>query len=305
LPHFFSSWKELLVWWRPAQTKLEELEVELLELNTNSERLARSYSELLELQLVLEKASQFFDDAQHSATSAAFERSASAFDGAEDIGAPLLASEPAFQEPKSVRLGFVAGLIPQEKLALFERLLFRCAPRAAPPSACPPARPSVCLSDQSAVRSCRATRGNMYLKYAAIGSVADPSTGDKVEKAVFVVFFAGERARTKILKVRPPCTRALQTPAGAHTALEHCEQRGLGFRVPGGRRKSGRSARDGAASPTFMRRCIGWRDGRSLFGRGCRRQCPPSLVAVPKARTARVLFSPCCSNLSSKSILRR
>ncbi len=35
-----------------------------------------------------------------------------------------------------------------------------------------------------------------------MGAVVDPITNEKQEKAVFVVFFAGERARTKILKVR-------------------------------------------------------------------------------------------------------
>lgn len=74
-------------------------------------------------------------------------------------------------EPKSTRLGFVAGTIPEDKLNSFERLLFR------------------------------ATRGNMYLKSASVGAVVDPTTTEKVEKSVFVVFFAGERARSKILKV--------------------------------------------------------------------------------------------------------
>ncbi len=44
-----------------AQSKLDELEADLLEVNNNSERLTRSYSELVELQLVLEKAGSFFD----------------------------------------------------------------------------------------------------------------------------------------------------------------------------------------------------------------------------------------------------
>jgi len=70
-----------------------------------------------------------------------------------------------------VRLGFVAGVIAQEKLTPFERLLFR------------------------------ATRGNMFLKNSSVGAVLDPTTSEKQEKAVFVVFFAGDRARTKILKV--------------------------------------------------------------------------------------------------------
>jgi hypothetical protein len=82
----------------------------------------------------------------------------------------LLKAE-AQPEPKSVRLGFVAGMIAQEKLTPFERLLFR------------------------------ATRGNMFLKNSGVGAVLDPTTSEKQEKAVFVVFFAGDRARTKILKV--------------------------------------------------------------------------------------------------------
>ena len=89
--------------------------------------------------------------------------------GGNDIGAPLLAE--AAPEPKSARLGFVAGMIAEDKLHSFERLLFR------------------------------ATRGNMFLKSASVGTVVDPTTTEKVEKAVFVVFFAGERARSKILKV--------------------------------------------------------------------------------------------------------
>ena len=67
----------------------------------------------------------------------------------------------------------MAGLIHQEKLNGFERLLFR------------------------------ATRGNMFLRQASVGSVKDPATGEQQEKHVFVVFYAGERARTKILKVCP------------------------------------------------------------------------------------------------------
>jgi V-type H+-transporting ATPase subunit a len=47
-----------------VDVKLEELETELIEVNSNSERLQRSYSELVELQLVLEKAGAFFDEAR-------------------------------------------------------------------------------------------------------------------------------------------------------------------------------------------------------------------------------------------------
>lgn len=149
------------------EAKLDELEAEMLEVNGNSERLARSYNELVELQLVLEKAGSFFDQARVEAQAESFDRS---YSMQEDMGAPLLESAlPA--DNKGGRLGFVAGLIPQEKLNGFERLLFR------------------------------ATRGNMFLRQASVGSVKDPATGEQQEKHVFVVFYAGERARTKILKI--------------------------------------------------------------------------------------------------------
>ncbi|GJP31820.1 hypothetical protein CLOM_g15092, partial [Closterium sp. NIES-68] len=73
---------------------------------------------------------------------------------------------------KQMRLGFVTGLVPKVKAATFERILFR------------------------------ATRGNMYLKQEELDEpVVDPATAEEVEKVVFVVFFAGERARTKIMKI--------------------------------------------------------------------------------------------------------
>lgn len=42
----------------------------------------------------------------------------------------------------------------------------------------------------------------MYLKSTDIpGTVDDPETGEKVQKSVFIVFFAGERAKSKIVKI--------------------------------------------------------------------------------------------------------
>ena len=64
------------------QGQLEELERELLETNGNAERLARSYNELVELQLVLERAGSFFDETRGRASAAAFESRPAAPDGA-------------------------------------------------------------------------------------------------------------------------------------------------------------------------------------------------------------------------------
>jgi V-type H+-transporting ATPase subunit a len=132
-------------------------------------------SELVELQLVLEKAGSFFDaarsDAGLHASDFSMTRSASASASAPLLGG-LESGEPASGASKAVRLGFITGVVPSERTEAFERVLFR------------------------------ATRGNMFLKQAPIeGKVEDPATGDKVLKTVYVVFFAGERARAKILKI--------------------------------------------------------------------------------------------------------
>ena len=56
------------------ESRLARLESEVIEHNGNSERLQRSYNELLELQLVLERAGLFFEDARASADVARDER---------------------------------------------------------------------------------------------------------------------------------------------------------------------------------------------------------------------------------------
>ena len=67
------------------QGQLEELERELLETNGNAERLARSYNELVELQLVLERAGSFFDETRGRASAAAFESRPAAPDGVASL----------------------------------------------------------------------------------------------------------------------------------------------------------------------------------------------------------------------------
>ena len=70
-------------------------------------------------------------------------------------------------------------MIPQQKLDSFERILFR------------------------------ATRGNVFVRSSSVGRVRDPSSGEQLEKSAFVVFFAGDRSKTKIMKV---CLTSSKTP---------------------------------------------------------------------------------------------
>ena len=49
----------------------------------------------------------------------------------------------------------------------------------------------------------RATRGNMFFQSKEIATqLRDPQTRELVDKSVFVVFFAGDRARAKVRRGR-------------------------------------------------------------------------------------------------------
>ncbi|KAH6820350.1 vacuolar proton ATPase A3 [Perilla frutescens var. hirtella] len=154
------------------EVKLGDLEAELVEINANGEKLQRSYNELAEYKLVLQKAGEFFHAALSSAE--AHQREYTSNQGGEEsLEIPLLSEqETTTDSSKQVKLGFITGLVPREKSMAFERILFR------------------------------ATRGNVFLKQVSVDEpVVDPVSGDKVEKNVFVVFFSGERAKNKILKI--------------------------------------------------------------------------------------------------------
>ncbi|XP_023769720.1 V-type proton ATPase subunit a3 [Lactuca sativa] len=154
------------------EVNLGDLEAELVEINANSEKLQRGYNELVEYKLVLQKAGEFFKVAQSSASE--HQGEGSSHQGAEEsLETPLLNDqESTVDQGKQVKLGYITGLVAKEKAMAFERILFR------------------------------ATRGNVFLRQSSVDeAVTDPSSGEKVQKSVFVVFFSGERAKSKILKI--------------------------------------------------------------------------------------------------------
>ncbi|KAM7479341.1 hypothetical protein LguiA_027554 [Lonicera macranthoides] len=154
------------------EVKLGDLEAELIEMNANGDKLQRAYSELVEYKLVLQKAGEFFK-AAHSSAAAQQREFESRQIGDESLETPLLMEQGSTtDQSKQVKLGFLTGLVPKERSLAFERILFR------------------------------ATRGNVFLKQAVVEDpVIDPVSGEKVEKNVFAVFFSGERAKSKILKI--------------------------------------------------------------------------------------------------------
>ena len=191
----------------------EELERDLAQALKNHDRLVRTHSELLELQLVLEKGQGMFEESRGGAEfretrsyddveggdETLLPRHERSLSGAGRAGGSQLGSrQGSYLEMAeldagarssdggsasgrgafgttgagAVRLGFIAGVILSSKVISFERILFR------------------------------ATRGNMFLKQSQIlGTVIDPTSGERCEKTVCVIFFAGERAREKIIKI--------------------------------------------------------------------------------------------------------
>lgn len=151
------------------EARFEKTENEILEFSHNAVNLKSNFLELTELKQVLEKTQSFF--AEH--------------EGALNLDSwhKTLAPEETPQVQGRGRLGFVAGVIQRERVAGFERMLWRIS------------------------------RGNVFLRQAEIGtSLEDPSTGNPLYKTVFVAFFQGEQLKSRIKKV---C-------AGYHASLYPC-----------------------------------------------------------------------------------
>ncbi|KAF2321876.1 hypothetical protein GH714_003305 [Hevea brasiliensis] len=160
--------------------ELEELEIqlgehehELIEMNSNSEKLQQSYNELLEFKMVLQKAVGFLVSSNSHAVAEETELNENVYSN-DDYGETTSFLEKELRSVPSNQSGlrFISGIIPRSKVLRFERMLFR------------------------------ATRGNMLFNQApADEEIMDPVSTEMVEKTVFVVFFSGEQARTKILKI--------------------------------------------------------------------------------------------------------
>ncbi|KHN33443.1 V-type proton ATPase subunit a1-like [Glycine soja] len=155
------------------EIQLAEHEHELIEMNSNSDKLQQSYNELQEFKIVLQKACGFLVSKHSLAVSDERELQENVYsnDAYVETGS-LLEQEMRPQSSNSSGLRFISGIICKSKVLRFERMLFR------------------------------ATRGNMLFNQAPDDElIMDPVSAEMIEKTVFVVFFSGEQARTKILKI--------------------------------------------------------------------------------------------------------
>ncbi|KAK5118835.1 H(+)-transporting V0 sector ATPase subunit a [Meristemomyces frigidus] len=166
----------------PSATEIDELadrsqslEQRIQSLNDSYETLKKRETELTEWRWVLREAGGFFDRARGQT-----EEIRQSIDDGDD--APLLrdveqahgtASEGGPSQSFSVmNIGFVAGVIPRDRMAAFERILWRTL------------------------------RGNLYMNQSEIpDALIDPEKNEEVHKNVFVIYAHGKEIIAKIRKI--------------------------------------------------------------------------------------------------------
>ncbi|GAP85506.1 putative V-type proton ATPase subunit a [Rosellinia necatrix] len=162
----------------PTTTEIDELaersqslEQRIAQLNDSYETLKKREVELTEWRWVLREAGGFFDRAHGDVD----EIRAST----EDDDAPLLQDVEQHNQAgdaersfSGMNIGFVAGVINRERVAAFERILWRTL------------------------------RGNLYMNQSEIPEpLIDPTNNEAIRKNVFVIFAHGKEILAKIRKV--------------------------------------------------------------------------------------------------------
>ncbi|MCJ1250140.1 H(+)-transporting V0 sector ATPase subunit a [Trapelia coarctata] len=153
----------------------QSLEQRISSLNDSYETLKKREVELTEWRWVLREAGGFFDRA-HGDVDAIRQSN-------DNDDAPLLQDVEQQQSGQNgdasgqqsfavMNIGFVAGVIPRERIAAFERILWRTL------------------------------RGNLYMNQSEIPeSIIDPTNNEETHKNVFVIFAHGKEIIAKIRKI--------------------------------------------------------------------------------------------------------
>lgn len=151
----------------------QQLEQRIASLNESYQTLKKRETELTEWRWVLREAGGFFDRARGQT-----EEIRQSIDSSDD--APLLrdvehangSTEGGGQSFSVMNIGFVAGVIPRERMGAFERILWRTL------------------------------RGNLYMNQSEIPDpIIDSEKGEEIHKNVFVIFAHGKEIIAKIRKI--------------------------------------------------------------------------------------------------------
>ncbi|EME45468.1 hypothetical protein DOTSEDRAFT_170886 [Dothistroma septosporum NZE10] len=151
----------------------QQLEQRIASLNESYQTLKKRETELTEWRWVLREAGGFFDRARGQT-----DEIRQSIDSSDD--APLLrdveqangSTEGGQQSFSVMNIGFVAGVIPRERMGAFERILWRTL------------------------------RGNLYMNQSEIPDpIIDSEKNEEVHKNVFVIFAHGKEIIAKIRKI--------------------------------------------------------------------------------------------------------
>ncbi|CAN9217391.1 unnamed protein product [Alternaria alternata] len=152
--------------------KSQSLEQRISSLNESYETLKKREVELTEWRWVLREAGGFFDRARGQTEQIR--------DSVDDDDAPLLQDVEQNGQGDSgaersftvMNIGFVAGVIPRERIAAFERILWRTL------------------------------RGNLYMNQSEIPeAIINPENNEETNKNVFIIFAHGKEIIAKIRKI--------------------------------------------------------------------------------------------------------
>ncbi|CAN8067741.1 unnamed protein product [Agarophyton chilense] len=208
---------------------LNSLEKALLDMNANADFISTECNEAVELLCVLERAAEFFKSAPIMQSASSISTISSSKYGSR-VGSNIIAGvmgeisalsaapsivvdeeDVSISSPtsfiretqelqQSALLSFFTGTIAREKIASFERVLFR------------------------------ATHGNCIVRFSDVQKkLVDPQTKLKVDKSVFMVFFSGNAVRAKVSKICVAFDANKYAIPEDHTrqmtALSHCKSK--------------------------------------------------------------------------------
>merc|ERR1719481_2194154 len=162
------------------EANLTTIKNNLKEVNTNYVALRKNHLELSELKNMLNKTEVFLSENQLNLSE--LDESTRLLDDPSERD-----KETEEQNYASMKFNLTGGVIDRARLLAFERMLWRVS------------------------------KGNVFLKVADIEEkMEDPSTGDVLYKAVFIIFFQGEALRSRVKKI---CE-------GFHAAVYPCPDNG-------------------------------------------------------------------------------
>lgn len=146
------------------ECKIRKLEEELKEINCNHDALKRNFTELLEISSLLKASRDFFEEAESQLSS-------SELPSEDSVSIATIRRNSSASTSGPQKLGFIAGVIRQDRFPAFEKVLWRLF------------------------------HENFILRHAEIQDTEQQAEDTVVKKDAFVIFVQGDQVQGKIKKI--------------------------------------------------------------------------------------------------------